>query len=71
MLFRSQILENDMIKILLKENSKNLVMESIHEELDDIRKNISNGCAEDVISNRITNLIENIRNNLINKKTYN
>ncbi|MFT4444644.1 L-seryl-tRNA(Sec) selenium transferase [Parvimonas sp. G1967] len=66
-----QILENDMIKILLKENSKNLVMESIHEELDDIRKNISNGCAEDVISNRITNLIENIRNNLINKKTYN
>ncbi len=66
-----QILENDMIKILLKENSKNLVMESIHEELDDIRKNISNGCAEDVISNRITNLIENIRNNLVNKKTYN
>ena len=66
-----QILENDMIKILLKENSKNLVMESIHEELDDIRKNISNGCAEDVISSRITNLIENIRNNLVNKKTYN
>ena len=66
-----QILENDLIKILLKENSKNLVMESIHEELDDIRKNISNGFGEDIISNRITNLIENIRKNLANKKIYN
>ena len=29
-----QLLENDVINKLLKSNSKNLVMESIHEELD-------------------------------------
>ena len=38
-----QILDNKVIKDLLDKNSKNLVMESIHEELDNIRNNISNG----------------------------
>jgi len=38
-----QLLENDVINKLLKSNSKNLVMESIHEELDNIRKKISSG----------------------------
>ena len=35
-----QLLENDVINKLLKNNSKNLVMESIHEELDNIRNKI-------------------------------
>ena len=61
-----QILDNELIKILLEENSKNLVMESIHEELDSIRSKISNGCDEKIISNKIENLIENIRENLMN-----
>ena len=65
-----QILDNELIKILLEENSKNLVMESIHEELDSIRSKISNGCDEKIISNKIENLIENIRENLMNKKIF-
>lgn len=65
-----QILDNELIKILLEENSKNLVMESIHEELDSIRSKISNGCDEKIISNKIENLIENIRKNLMNKKIF-
>ena len=35
-----QLLENDVINKLLKNNSKNLVMESIHEELNNIRNKI-------------------------------
>ena len=46
-----QILDNKVIKDLLDKNSKNLVMESIHEELDNIRNNISNGYDKNIISN--------------------
>ncbi|WBB30119.1 L-seryl-tRNA(Sec) selenium transferase [Parvimonas micra] len=65
-----QILENEVIKNLLEKNSKNLVMESIHEELNNIRINISNGCDKSLISNKIENLIENIQKNLLNKKIF-
>ena len=65
-----QILEDEVIKNLLEKNSKNLVMESIHEELNNIRMNISNGCDKSVISNKIENLIENIQKNLLNKKIF-
>ena len=65
-----QILDNDVIKDLLDKNSKNLVMESIHEELDNIRNNISNGYDKNIISNKIENLIDNIKDNLMNKKTF-
>lgn len=65
-----QILENEVIKNLLEKNSKNLVMESIHEELNNIRMNISNGCDKSLISNKIENLIENIQKNLLNKKIF-
>ena len=65
-----QLLENDVINKLLKSNSKNLVMESIHEELDNIRNNISNGYDKNIISNKIENLIDNIKDNLMNKKTF-
>ena len=61
-----QILDNKVIKDLLDKNSKNLVMESIHEELD----NISNGYDKNIISNKIENLIDNIKDNLMNKKTF-
>ena len=44
-----QILEDEVIKNLLEKNSKNLVMESIHEELNNIRMNISNGCDKSLI----------------------
>lgn len=66
-----QILDNKVIKDLLDKNSKNLVMESIHEELDNIRNNISNGYDKNIISNKIENLIDNIKDNLMNKKTFN
>ncbi|WP_461467741.1 L-seryl-tRNA(Sec) selenium transferase [Parvimonas micra] len=65
-----QILDNKVIKDLLDKNSKNLVMESIHEELDNIRNNISNGYDKNIISNKIENLIDNIKDNLMNKKTF-
>lgn len=65
-----QILEDEVIKDLLDKNSKNLVMESIHEELDNIRNNISNGYDKNIISNKIENLIDNIKDNLMNKKTF-
>ena len=65
-----QILEDEVIKNLLEKNSKNLVMESIHEELNNIRMNISNGCDKSLISNKIENLIENIQKNLLNKKIF-
>lgn len=65
-----QILEDEVIKNLLEKNSKNLVMESIHEELNNIRMNISNGCDKNLISNKIENLIENIQKNLLNKKIF-
>ena len=65
-----QILDNEVIKDLLDKNSKNLVMESIHEELDNIRNNISNGYDKNIISNKIENLIDNIKDNLMNKKTF-
>ena len=65
-----QILEDEVIKNLLEKNSKNLVMESIHEELNNIRMNISNGCDKSLISNKIENLIENIQKNLSNKKIF-
>lgn len=45
-------------------------MESIHEELNNIRMNISNGCDKSLISNKIENLIENIQKNLLNKKIF-
>ena len=45
-------------------------MESIHEELDNIRNNISNGYDKNIISNKIENLIDNIKDNLMNKKTF-
>ena len=65
-----QILEDEVIKNLLEKNSKNLVMESIHEELNNIRMNISNGCDKSLISNKIENLIENIQKNLLNNKIF-
>ncbi|WBB31704.1 L-seryl-tRNA(Sec) selenium transferase [Parvimonas micra] len=65
-----QILDNKVIKDLLDKNSKNLVMESIHEELDNIRNNISNGYDKNIISNKIENLIDNIKDNLMNRKTF-
>ena len=65
-----QILDNKVIKDLLDKNSKNLVMESIHEELDNIRNNIANGYDKNIISNKIENLIDNIKDNLMNKKTF-
>ena len=65
-----QILDNKVIKDLLDKNSKNLDMESIHEELDNIRNNISNGYDKNIISNKIENLIDNIKDNLMNKKTF-
>ena len=65
-----QILEDEVIKNLLEKNSKNLVMESIHEELNNIRMHISNGCDKSLISNKIENLIENIQKNLLNKKIF-
>lgn len=65
-----QILDNKVIKDLLDKNSKKLVMESIHEELDNIRNNISNGYDKNIISNKIENLIDNIKDNLMNKKTF-
>lgn len=65
-----QILDNKVIKDLLDKNSKNLVMESIHEELDNIRNNISNGYDKNIISNKVENLIDNIKDNLMNKKTF-
>ena len=65
-----QILEDEVIKNLLEKNSKNLVMESIHEELNNIRMNISNGCDKSLISNKIENLIKNIQKNLLNKKIF-
>ena len=65
-----QILEDEVIKNLLEKNSKNLVMESIHEELNNIIMNISNGCDKSLISNKIENLIENIQKNLLNKKIF-
>lgn len=65
-----QILEDEVIKNLLEKNSKNLVMESIHEELNNIRMNISNGCDKSLISNKIENLVENIQKNLLNKKIF-
>ncbi|WP_462246850.1 L-seryl-tRNA(Sec) selenium transferase [Parvimonas micra] len=65
-----QILENEVIKNLLEKNSKNLVMESIHEELNNIRMNISNGCDKSLISNKIEYLTENIQKNLLNKKIF-
>ena len=49
---------------------KFLDMESIHEELDNIRNNISNGYDKNIISNKIENLIDNIKDNLMNKKTF-
>lgn len=66
-----QILDNEIIKKLLEENSKNLIMESIHEELNSIRNNISNGCDEKAILNYIENLAKNIEKNLLNKKRLN
>ena len=65
-----QILENEVIKNLLEKNSKNLVMESIHEELNNIRMNISNGCDKSLISNKIEYLTEDIQKNLLNKKIF-
>lgn len=65
-----QILEDEVIKNLLEKNSKNLVMESIHEELNNIRMNISNGCDKSLISNKIEYLTENIQKNLLNKKIF-
>lgn len=66
-----QILEDEKVKILLEDNSKNLVMESIHEELNKIRNYISNGESEENIIEYIRNLSTNIEINLQNKKAFN
>ena len=66
-----QLLENDVINKLLKSNSKNLVMESIHEELDNIRNKISSGYDENSITNYIKNLVSSIENNVYNKNILN
>lgn len=66
-----QLLENDVINKLLKNNSKNLVMESIHEELNNIRNKIASGYDENSITNYIKNLVGNIENNVYNKNILN
>ena len=66
-----QLLENDVINKLLKSNSKNLVMESIHEELDNIRNKISSGYDENSITNYIKNLVNSIEKNVYNKNILN
>lgn len=66
-----QLLENDVINKLLKSNSKNLVMESIHEELDNIRNKISSGYDENSITNYIKNLVSSIEKNVYNKNKLN
>ena len=66
-----QLLENDVINKLLKSNSKNLVMESIHEELDNIRNKISSGYDENSITNYIKNLVSSIEKNVYNKNILN
>ncbi|KNF09426.1 L-seryl-tRNA(Sec) selenium transferase SelA [Gottschalkia purinilytica] len=56
-----QIIENEKIKSMLEINSRELVIESIREELDDIRKIISKGdiTLED-LDNRINKIYDNV-----------
>lgn len=65
-----QILNDDIIKNLLEKNPKNLVMESIHEELNAIRNLISKNTKEDIILKNIKLLNLNIEKNLENKKVF-
>lgn len=65
-----QLLDNDKIKKLLEKNSKNLVMECIHEELNHIRNMISKKENEDLILKYIENLSSNIEKKLNYKKEF-
>lgn len=65
-----QLLENEKIKILLKENSKNLIMECIHEEFNFIRNLISKNEKEEIILKKFDDLIFNIEKRLDSKKEF-
>lgn len=65
-----QILDDEKIKKLLNDNSKNLIMECIHEELNFIRDEISKKENEEKILKIIDNLIFNIEKRLNNKKEF-
>lgn len=65
-----QLLDNDKIKELLEKNSKNLVMECIHEELNHVRNMISKKENEDLILKYIENLSSNIEKKLNYKKEF-
>ena len=65
-----QLLDNDKIKKLLEKNSKNLVMECIHEELNHVRNMISKKENEDLILKYIENLSSNIEKKLNYKKEF-
>ena len=66
-----QILENQLIIELISNNSKKLIMESIHEELNLIREFISNGATESEVLERINSIFSNIKNNVENRIKYN
>ena len=65
-----QLLDNDKIKKLLEKNSKNLVMECIHEELNHVRNMISKKENEDLILKYIEILSSNIEKKLNYKKEF-
>lgn len=65
-----QLLDNNKIKKLLEKNSKNLVMECIHEELNHVRNMISKKENEDLILKYIENLSSNIEKKLNYKKEF-
>lgn len=65
-----QLLDNDKIKKFLEKNSKNLVMECIHEELNHVRNMISKKENEDLILKYIENLSSNIEKKLNYKKEF-
>ena len=65
-----QLLNNKKKKKLLEKNSKNLVMECIHEELNHVRNMISKKENEDLILKYIENLSSNIEKKLNYKKEF-
>lgn len=66
-----ELLENSEIKLLIEENSRKIVLESIRKALDNLRDAIKNGLTEDELKNKIDNINHSIAKLIEEGKAHN
>ncbi len=65
------LLEEDLVKDLIDHYGRDIVMDQIHEELDDLRIAINTATDEDVVKERINNILCSLKSRIENLHTPN